>query len=185
MAVKNKVILILIVILVVSGIFNAWAIIEYRSKLKPKLLELEIKNLETERSLEKISSNIINYFRVLEKKCGQFTPQETSALNACVYNLIQEVILKPKLTQIFFQNPKLGQLGSIVFINVGERTLDADKFKLYWNNVFQDNDGCKVRGKIKPQFPCELNFYQYCREGDVLEVFYGDQSVAIITQFPK
>jgi hypothetical protein len=185
MSLKGRAILVLVILLILSGLFNSYAILKYQKEIKPKILDLEARNLKLLNDLQSLSSLVVNYFRVVDKKCGQLSPTEIDAISDCLNKTIQEITSKPKLTKISFKNYYPGSVGSIVFVNVGDVPLESDGFKLYYNNVLQDNDGCKVKGKIKPQFPCELNFYQNCKKGDVLEVFYQDQSVFIITEFEE
>lgn len=182
---KKKIILVFSLFFIISVFLNIWGILKYKNEILPKILELQKKERESSENLSSLSSLVVDYFRAVNEKCEQISPYQISALQQCITDVLQEIKSKPKLTKVSFKNYYPGNIGSLVFINVGKNPLDSENFQLYWNNVLQDSDGCKVKGKIKPQFPCELNFYQNCKKGDVLEVFYQGQSVAIITDFEE
>jgi len=86
---------------------------------------------------------------------------------------------KPVLTSHGFTNyyPPTQLEGSITLVNNGENSLNSNGFKLYLNKELVDNDGCKIKGMIDPGYTCTLNFYEMCRNGDVLEVqYYGERA---------
>jgi len=178
----KKTISILIFLLIVSILLNLYS---FEGLNKLKKVETENKKLETKNTaistdLELLSQAISSYFKETGKECKEINPRQTKLLANCINNLVKEITSKPKLKEGSFRNFFEGKPGTLVLINDGDAPLESKDFRLYLNGILEDDDGCEMRGEIKPGYACKLNFYHPVNIGDNLEVFYDNKSVFII-----
>jgi len=179
MSLKTKSLILFIFLFLISFSLLCYFGFLYFDKISPQLKALEQKNSDLEKNLNLLSGTIISYLKAEDQKCKNISSKDYLSLSNCLKETISKELSKPKLIKIGFKQASKDNPGYIVLLNVGKTPLDSKDFSLYRNNILEDSDGCKIKGKIKTQYPCLLNFYEESKEGDVLEVFWKDQSVFI------